>query len=198
MDNVEKNIEVERPIWGLKKVICLNYSEKEEKELKELEKIKEERKKKEEINERKIKKKNIFANYQKKFGNSMVVKIEFSLQTIFILLCTIINNLADGRVLSKSLSIEEFNNTLGREPDESLSNKEKKRFFQIFFKDPINPYRPVHIVNISSGDSHVLALDYDRNVWAWGSNQFNQINPYIDRTEFLFPIKLEYKVMKSY
>lgn len=78
MDNIEKNIEVERPTWGLKKVICLNFNEKDEKEFE---------KNKDEINKKKLRKKTIFAKYQKKFGISMVVKIEFSLQTMFVLLC---------------------------------------------------------------------------------------------------------------
>lgn len=84
--------------------------------------------------------------------------------------------------------------TLGREPSESLDPKERKKLFQIFFNDPNNPNRPIHIINVSAGDSHVLALDYDRNVWAWGSNQFNQINPYSESKDFLFPIKIEHKV----
>lgn len=47
----------------------------------------------------------------------------------------------------------------------------------------------VKIKDIASGDNHVLALDVDGNVWAWGRNNYNQLG--IDIGESLSPTKLD-------
>lgn len=62
------------------------------------------------------------------------------------------------------------------------------------FKNEKSQNQPVYIVSISAGENHVLAMDFDRNVWAWGSNSFNQINPYDNSFSFYYPKKLEHKV----
>ena len=77
--------------------------------------------------------------------------------------------------------------TLGRE--KQGIGKDENRFYQVSFIDPTVPNQEVSIVNISTGESHVLALDYDRNVWAWGKNDLKQINPYSEIKEFTIPVK---------
>lgn len=48
----------------------------------------------------------------------------------------------------------------------------------------------VKIKEIAAGDSHVLALDLDGNVWVWGRNNDNQLG-LANTTEAILPTKLE-------
>jgi alpha-tubulin suppressor-like RCC1 family protein len=97
-------------------------------------------------------------------------------------------------VFSKDLVLNEFNVSLGRDSVGKLGSKEQRQFAELSFKDSNNANQQIVIVNISSGDFHVLALDYDRNLWAWGNNQLKQINPYNEQKEFMYPTKIEHKV----
>ena len=124
----------------------------------------------------------------------MVVKFEFILSAKLILLCKIKLKLTDGRLFSKGKLYISFILTLGRE--KKGVGVEENEFHQVTFVDPTVPNQEVSIVSISTGESHVLALDYDRNVWAWGKNDSNQINPYVDTKDFPYPVKLQFKVRR--
>ena len=89
----------------------------------------------------------------------------------------------------------EYNLTLGREFKGNKNGKEQRQFYEVLFIYNVKP-NPVYIVNISAGEHHVLALDFDRNVWAWGTNINKQINPFEKQNDFPLPIKIEHKVIK--
>lgn len=68
----------------------------------------------------------------------------------------------------------------------------QKEFYQVNFKYDSNPNKKVIIVNISAGDIHVLAMDSNRNIWAWGSNKFHQIM-ITKESEYLYPVIVNFK-----
>lgn len=80
MKNVESQITVIKPDWGLIKTSKLIYKDTPlvDNQIPDLnKKIK------------KVKKKDLFRKVRDKFGNSMVVKLDFSCDTAFILLCNL-------------------------------------------------------------------------------------------------------------
>lgn len=97
---------------------------------------------------------------------------------------SLILNIADGRVFTRGKGI------LGR--DEIGQGSLIKDFYQVTFKDETNPSKKIIIINISAGDVHVLALDSQMNVWAWGSNKFKQIM-ISNENEYPYPVLVDLK-----
>ena len=71
-----------------------------------------------------------------------------------------------------------------------------KEFEEIKFMHLQNELN-VTIVNIAAGDQHVIALDFNRNIWGWGSNKYKQINPYSDEKFFKIFVKIDYTKYKK-
>ncbi len=116
--------------------------------------------------------------------NTMIVKIEFTVQSTVMLICNFILNVADGRVYSRGKGI------LGR--DVMGQGNSQKDFYQVMFKNDSNTSKKIIIVNLSAGDLHVLALDADKNIWAWGSNKFKQIMV-SKECEYVYPVLVDLK-----
>ena len=75
---------------------------------------------------------------------------------------------------------------------ELLTINNKKLNIQVIFKNEAHPSKKIIIVNISAGDLHVLALDADKNIWAWGSNKFKQIM-ISKENEYTYPVLVDLK-----
>ena len=105
---------------------------------------------------------------------STIVKVEFTLDSIFILLCNFLVNLADGRLMAKGKYFG---------VNKEVNNKTKKDYEEIKIKK-LDQNETVLVVSISAGDNHVILLDIDKNIWGWGSNALKQINPDSNQTFF--------------
>jgi hypothetical protein len=124
--------------------------------------------------------------------NVSVIKIEFTLDCCFLLLCNHCLNLANGVVLSRAKG--DSTNTLGRKDD-----KEKKNFDRVEFKDISTKEHKegiesadsdLLIYDISAGNDHVLALDSNYRVWAWGRGDYSQLHPSFVNHGKNLPVKL--------
>jgi hypothetical protein len=111
-----------------------------------------------------------------------VVKVEFTLDCCFLLL-------SNGKVMSRAKG--ETISTLGRKEND----REKKKLFEkIDFneltKDGKEIEGELQIFDISAGNDHMLALDMNYSVWAWGKNTYRQVDPKGDGDNKLLPVKL--------
>jgi alpha-tubulin suppressor-like RCC1 family protein len=132
-------------------------------------------------------KKNLIENESKNFKNIRTIKIEFTIYSMFLLLCKlkffiILNKkylyLANGKILSKGT------NLLGRD----FHNLKHQKIFDVV--DFGNEEQEILIYDISTGKDYILALDKDYKVWGWGSNMRKQLDPKSDIKEFRKPRKL--------
>lgn len=125
-----------------------------------------------------------------------IVKIETLVSTRIVLLC---NNkklnlskfqyeiLANGELYSKGSTFT------GRAKDESENNNKTKFIKVKFFEKDKSDIREIDVLihNISTGKSHLLAIDSNSGVWGWGSNIKCQIDPeQQESTTIDFPHKI--------
>jgi hypothetical protein len=116
------------------------------------------------------------------FSGPRIVKAEFTITAIFLLFCIESVNLADGKLMAQG---KDFGFV------KEVNGKKTKEFEEIKFRVTDRDIN-VTIVSIAAGDEHVIALDFERNVWGWGNNKNKQINPYMDDLFFKRFVRLEY------
>ena len=100
---------------------------------------------------------------------SLIVKVEFTLDSIFLLFCNIDVILGNGKLMAKGKK------DWGKIKE--IKGRKIKEFEEIKLKMDNDNNENIMIVNIAAGDNHVILLDIQRNIWGYGCNKYKQINP---------------------
>ena len=108
-----------------------------------------------------------------------LIKIVFTDKNIFILL-------SNGEIYSRGNG-----DCLGRKSTQNINEDKLNKI--IFFKN-YNYYsltkepEKIIIYEISTGNNHVICLDNENNLWGWGDNSYDQVNPNkVDEKKIYYP-----------